>query len=81
MYLTDADILYFFLLICNMMITSFLLLSFFLVLMDSHYEARVTLVGIPDQLLISRLFTILFVFSQDYFVDFFFGNPSETTGR
>ena len=47
MYLTDADIE---LLIRNMRITSLLLLSFFLVLMDSHYKDHVTRVGIPDQL-------------------------------
>ena len=78
MYLTDADIEFFLLLIRNMRITSLLLLSFFLVLMDSYYEDHVTLVGIPDQLLISHPFTILFVFSKVYIVHFFF---CKTTGR
>ena len=50
MHLTDADI------DSHMGITSLLLLSFFLVLKDGHYEDRVILVGIPDQLLISHPF-------------------------
>ena len=62
-----------------MTITSLVTFTF-LVLKDSHYEDHVTLVGIPDQLLISRPFNILFVFSQVYFVDFFFCKPSKTTG-
>ena len=53
-----------------------MLLSFFLVLKDSHYEDHVTLVGIPDQLLTSCSFylvkSILFIF---------FCKPSKTTGR
>ena len=56
MYQTDADNEFF---IIDSQYGDILLLSIFLALKDSHYGDHVTLVGIPDQLLISHPFYYL----------------------